>query len=151
MSFYYFHYKFLQKCFSSSYETKLETFPALDHSCFREDYFDKAFSFGLFVRGRQTQRGEGSLTSGKLLMLTTMSCGDFMEIWPSWFRGNFPAPKQDTHIHEVLMLRFRVKSSLRASRTAFMSIFTSFRSMMSSTRAELILTLVACPFALARG
>ena len=31
------------------------------------------------------------LTSGKLLMLTIMSWGDFMEIWPSWLRGNFPS------------------------------------------------------------
>uniref|UniRef100_A0A3B4BMQ7 Uncharacterized protein n=1 Tax=Periophthalmus magnuspinnatus TaxID=409849 RepID=A0A3B4BMQ7_9GOBI len=44
----------------------------------------------------------------------------------------------------------RVKSFLRASSTAFMSIFTSSRLMMSSTRAELIFTLTAWPFTLAR-
>lgn len=31
------------------------------------------------------------LTSGKLVMFTTMSCGDFCEICPSWFSGNFPS------------------------------------------------------------
>ena len=31
------------------------------------------------------------LTSGKLLMLTIMTWGDFMETWPSWLRGNFPS------------------------------------------------------------
>lgn len=68
--------------------------------------------FGLFLqslfiqclsRMRQTDTGRKKLqgtecvcvcdrlTSGKLLMLTIMSWGDFMEIWPSWFRGNFPS------------------------------------------------------------
>ena len=31
------------------------------------------------------------LTSGKPLMLTIMSWGDFMETCPSWLRGNFPS------------------------------------------------------------
>lgn len=47
------------------------------------------------------------------------------------------------------MLRLRVKSSLSASRTAVMSPFTSSKTMMSSTRAELIFTLAAWPLALA--
>lgn len=47
------------------------------------------------------------------------------------------------------MLRLRVKSSLSALRTAAMSVFTSSRLMMSSTRAELMFTLDDWPFALA--
>lgn len=49
------------------------------------------------------------------------------------------------------MLRLRVKSSFRAERTAVMSAFTSSRSMMSPTRAELMLTLAPWPLALADG
>lgn len=47
------------------------------------------------------------------------------------------------------MLRLRVKSSLRAVRTAVMSAFTSSRSTISPTRAELMLTLADWPLALA--
>lgn len=49
------------------------------------------------------------------------------------------------------MLRLRVKSSLSAVRTAAMSAFTSSRSIMSPTRAELMLTLADWPLALAAG
>lgn len=49
------------------------------------------------------------------------------------------------------MLRLRVKSSLRAVRTAVMSDFTSSRSTMSPTRAELMLTLADWPLAFADG
>lgn len=52
---------------------------------------------------------------------------------------------------EVLMLRLRVKSSLRALRTAAMSALTSSRLMMSSTRAELRFTFAAWLFVLAWG
>lgn len=53
------------------------------------------------------------LTSGKLLMLTIMTWGDFMETWPSWLRGNFPswvvttmwsrAPTQ-IHINQIVYI-----------------------------------------------
>lgn len=34
---------------------------------------------------------EGDLTSGKLAIFTKISCGDFMEIWPIWFKASFPS------------------------------------------------------------
>uniref|UniRef100_A0A668ASL8 Uncharacterized protein n=1 Tax=Myripristis murdjan TaxID=586833 RepID=A0A668ASL8_9TELE len=84
------------------------------------------------------------LTSGKLLI---------------WLRGNFPSLVVTTMTiailrrnvelpGEVRMFRLRVKSSLSVLRTAVMSSFTSSRLMMSSTRAELMFTLAAWPFAL---
>uniref|UniRef100_H0Z8V4 Uncharacterized protein n=1 Tax=Taeniopygia guttata TaxID=59729 RepID=H0Z8V4_TAEGU len=83
------------------------------------------------------------LTSGKLVMFTIMSCGDFCEICPSWFSGNFPS-FVITVIYqpgEVLTLRFLLKSSFRASMTACMSSLVSSKLIISSTRAALIFTL----------
>uniref|UniRef100_A0A8C3P2X9 Uncharacterized protein n=1 Tax=Cyanoderma ruficeps TaxID=181631 RepID=A0A8C3P2X9_9PASS len=83
------------------------------------------------------------LTSGKLVMFTTMSCGDFCEICPSWFSGNFPSCVITVIYQpgEVLTLRFLLKSSFRASTTACMSSLVSSKLIISSTRAALIFTL----------
>uniref|UniRef100_A0A3B4CMB7 Uncharacterized protein n=1 Tax=Pygocentrus nattereri TaxID=42514 RepID=A0A3B4CMB7_PYGNA len=86
-----------------------------------------------------------------LVMFTTMSCGDFMEIWPSWFRGNFPSLVVTVMWSSapVRMPRLRLKSSFSVASTVAISSFTSSRLMMSSTRAALMLTLAAWPFAFA--
>lgn len=52
---------------------------------------------------------------------------------------------------EVRMLRLRVKSSLSALTTAAISPRRASRSTMSSTRAALMFSLAAWPFALAGG
>uniref|UniRef100_A0A8C3MG87 Uncharacterized protein n=1 Tax=Geospiza parvula TaxID=87175 RepID=A0A8C3MG87_GEOPR len=87
------------------------------------------------------------LTSGKLLMFTVRSCGDFCEICPSWFSGNFPSfvttsiTQGSYQPGEVLTLRFLLKSSFRASMTACISSLVSSKLIISSTRAALIFTL----------
>uniref|UniRef100_A0A670KM16 Uncharacterized protein n=1 Tax=Podarcis muralis TaxID=64176 RepID=A0A670KM16_PODMU len=89
-------------------------------------------------------------TSGKLLMLTRMSCGDFREICPSWLKGNFPSLVA-TVIDlpgEVRMLRFLLKSSCRVLTTERIFSFTSSKPMISSTREVLMFTR-APPFPLA--
>uniref|UniRef100_A0A8C3RQY9 Uncharacterized protein n=1 Tax=Chelydra serpentina TaxID=8475 RepID=A0A8C3RQY9_CHESE len=84
-------------------------------------------------------------TSGKLAIFTIMSWGDFSEICPSWFNGNFPS-------FVVLILRFFPNSSLRASITASISPFTSPRLIISSTKAALIFTRAwVCPLPLAEN
>lgn len=68
------------------------------------DCLSKAFGYCVLLDMRRTNTSGGvldspvrrvsvcdCLTSGKLLMLTIMSWGDLIEIWPSWFRGNFPS------------------------------------------------------------
>uniref|UniRef100_A0A8C0UPX1 Uncharacterized protein n=1 Tax=Cyanistes caeruleus TaxID=156563 RepID=A0A8C0UPX1_CYACU len=79
------------------------------------------------------------LTSGKLVMFTIMSCGDFCEICPSW------APQRTKHRDyqpgEVLTLRFLLNSSFRASMTACISSLVCSKLIISSTRAALIFTL----------
>lgn len=69
-------------------------------------------------------------TSGKLLMLTIMSWGDFMEIWPSWLRGNFPSPVVTTmwssapvtHTHTHTLYFISPWCSLTRSRVWFASV-----------------------------
>uniref|UniRef100_A0A4W2I191 Uncharacterized protein n=2 Tax=Bos TaxID=9903 RepID=A0A4W2I191_BOBOX len=102
---------------------------------------------------------QGHLTSGKLAIFTSISCGDFMEIWLIWLRGSFPsavttvilsrAPKRK--FKEILMLTVLLKLSLSASITDFISSSTSSKLMISSTKAVLRFILVwDCPFPLAR-
>uniref|UniRef100_A0A8D2PT00 Uncharacterized protein n=1 Tax=Zosterops lateralis melanops TaxID=1220523 RepID=A0A8D2PT00_ZOSLA len=74
-------------------------------------------------------------------------CGDFCEICPSWFSGNFPSfvitgiSQGSYQPGEVLTLRFLLKSSFRASMTACISSLVSSKLIISSTRAALIFTL----------
>uniref|UniRef100_A0A8C5IJ16 Uncharacterized protein n=1 Tax=Junco hyemalis TaxID=40217 RepID=A0A8C5IJ16_JUNHY len=86
-------------------------------------------------------------TDQKLVMFTVRSCGDFCEICPSWFSGNFPSfvttsiTQESYQPGEVLTLRFLLKSSFRASMTACISSLVSSKLIISSTRAALIFTL----------
>uniref|UniRef100_A0A6I8NVT5 Uncharacterized protein n=1 Tax=Ornithorhynchus anatinus TaxID=9258 RepID=A0A6I8NVT5_ORNAN len=84
------------------------------------------------------------LTSGKLAIFTKTK--------------NFPSSvtpllsKRNHSPAEVLMFRFLLKSSLRASITVCRSLFTSSRLIISSTKAALRFTLAwACPLPLARN
>uniref|UniRef100_A0A8D0K6J1 Uncharacterized protein n=1 Tax=Sus scrofa TaxID=9823 RepID=A0A8D0K6J1_PIG len=88
----------------------------------------------------------GDLTSGKLAIFTKISCGDFMEIWPIWFKASFPSA-----VTTVLILTVLLKLSLSASITDFISSSTSSKLIISSTKAVLRFILVwDCPFPLAR-
>uniref|UniRef100_A0A673TTW2 Uncharacterized protein n=1 Tax=Suricata suricatta TaxID=37032 RepID=A0A673TTW2_SURSU len=86
------------------------------------------------------------LTSGKLAIFTKISCGDFMVIWPIWFNASFPSAVTTVRILTVLL-----KLSLSTSVTDFISLSTSSKLIISSTKAVLRFTLVwNCPFPLAR-
>uniref|UniRef100_A0A8C9R070 Uncharacterized protein n=1 Tax=Scleropages formosus TaxID=113540 RepID=A0A8C9R070_SCLFO len=101
-------------------------------------------------------RTAAAVTCGPIkVMLITMRCGDFMEIWPSCLRGTLPflvltmmwsrAPGEGY----IILLLLLVLSSLRLESTASMSSFTSCRLMMSSTSSALIFSLACGPFPLA--
>uniref|UniRef100_A0A8C8XX23 Uncharacterized protein n=1 Tax=Panthera leo TaxID=9689 RepID=A0A8C8XX23_PANLE len=87
-----------------------------------------------------------ALIAAALAIFTKISCGDFMEIWPIWFKASFPSA-----VTTVLILTVLLKLSLSASITDFISSSTSSKLIISSTKAALRFTLVwSCPFPLAR-
>lgn len=117
------------------------TYPSVRHrlSVCALDYFYKAFSYCVLLYMRQTNRSRESLssrvfggvsvcdrlTSGKLLMLTIMSWGDFIEIWPIWFRGNFPS-------WVVTTMWSRAPKQIQINRTVYLLCLFYFWYMQSS-------------------
>ena len=78
----------------------------------------------------------GHLTSGKLAIFTSISCGDFMEIWPIWLRASFPSavtteilsrdPKRKI---KERVLEFRRTFSNLASKSLSIQIQLMFREI----------------------
>uniref|UniRef100_A0A2K5MUC6 Uncharacterized protein n=1 Tax=Cercocebus atys TaxID=9531 RepID=A0A2K5MUC6_CERAT len=101
-----------------------------------------------------TAAAQGHLTSGKLAIFTKISCGDFMEIWPIWFKASFPSAVTTAILSRDprrKIIQVLLKLSLSASITDFISSFTSSKLIISSTKAALIFNLVwECPFPLAK-
>uniref|UniRef100_A0A8C0Q2K9 Uncharacterized protein n=3 Tax=Canis lupus TaxID=9612 RepID=A0A8C0Q2K9_CANLF len=97
-----------------------------------------------------------ALIAAALAIFTKIRCGDFMEIWPIWFRASFPLAvttviRSRDPRSKVLILIVLLKLSLSASITDFISSSTSSKLIISSTKAALRFTLVwNCPFPLAR-
>uniref|UniRef100_A0A452ERZ6 Uncharacterized protein n=1 Tax=Capra hircus TaxID=9925 RepID=A0A452ERZ6_CAPHI len=96
---------------------------------------------------------QGHLTSGKLAIFTSISCGDFMEIWLIWLRASFPSAVTTVILSRdpKRKIRIRIQKDFYASITDFISSSTSSKLMISSTKAVLRFILVwDCPFPLAR-
>ncbi|KAL4617392.1 hypothetical protein GN956_G21138, partial [Arapaima gigas] len=89
----------------------------------------------------------GRIKGRGLVMLITMRCGDFIEIWPSCLRGTLPFLVLTTMWSRAPALGW--KENRLIFLTASMFCFTSCRLMMSSTRSVLIFSFACGPFPLA--